>query len=188
MKEILMGYQVDSAFLPVLFSFGDEPHLAESGATNVATNKLEDGQHSKSSRGRTLEGHSPDKHPDVSYQLQYVEENHRSLDRPWSIRHTGVYHHHSPKDAFDLFIFLNPMDESVLEQQLMAYTQPHFSQYVLASICANPMRLHVLPFAAYVHNWRWCLRYWGKQFGERVRICYRLIRNIELMFARMIQP
>ena len=53
MKEILMGYQVDSAFLPVLFSFGDEPHLAESGATNVATNKLEDGQHSKSSCGRT---------------------------------------------------------------------------------------------------------------------------------------
>lgn len=48
MKEILMGYQVDSAFLPILFSFGDEPHLAESGATNVATHKLEDGQHSKS--------------------------------------------------------------------------------------------------------------------------------------------
>lgn len=40
MKEILMGYHVDSAFLPVLFSFGDEPHIAESGAINVATKKL----------------------------------------------------------------------------------------------------------------------------------------------------
>lgn len=90
MKEILMGFQFDSAFLPVLFSFGNEPHHAESSATNVATNKLEDGQHSKSSRGRTLEGHSPDRHPDISYQLQYVEENHRSLDRPWSIRRYGT--------------------------------------------------------------------------------------------------
>ncbi|KAF6227906.1 hypothetical protein HO133_007634 [Letharia lupina] len=35
-----MGYHVDSAFLPVLFSFGDEPHLAESGAINVATESL----------------------------------------------------------------------------------------------------------------------------------------------------
>lgn len=48
MTEILMEYQVDSAFLPVLFSFGDEPHLAESGATNVVINKLENGQQSKS--------------------------------------------------------------------------------------------------------------------------------------------
>lgn len=175
MKEILMEYHVDSAFLPILFSFGDEPHLAESGATNVVTNKLEHGQHSESPWGRTLKGTPSDRCPDISYQLQYVEENHRSRDRPWSIRHTGVYHHHSPKNTFDLFILLNPMDESILEQQLTAYTQPHFSQHMLASICAHPMRLHVLPFAAYVHNWRWCLRYWGKQFGERVSICYRMI-------------
>ena len=39
-KEKLMGYHVDSAFLPVLFSFGDEPHLAEIGAINVATKSL----------------------------------------------------------------------------------------------------------------------------------------------------
>ena len=75
------------------------------------------------------------------------------------------------------------MDESVLEQQLLAYTQPHFSQHTLASIFTDPNRLHVLPFAAYVHNWRWCLRYWGKQFGDRVRIWYRLILSIELMFC-----
>ena len=138
----------------------------------------------------TLEEYSPDICPDISYQLQYVEENHRSLDRPWSIRHTGVYHHHSAKDAFDLFIFLNPMDESVLEQQLAAYTQPGFSQDSLASICAAPMRLHTLPFAAYVHNWRWCLRYWGKQFGERVRTyCPLDIKHIALMnLIRMIRP
>lgn len=47
MKEILSSYQVDSAFLPILFSFGDAPHLAESGATNVATKKFKDGQNSK---------------------------------------------------------------------------------------------------------------------------------------------
>ena len=72
------------------------------------------------------------------------------------------------------------MDESVLEQQLTAYAQPHFSQHLLASICAEPMRLHVLPFAAYVHNWRWCLRYWGKQFGEKVKISCQLIWTVEL--------
>lgn len=47
MKEILSRYQVDPAFLPILFSFGDAPHLAESGATNVATNKSKDRQNSK---------------------------------------------------------------------------------------------------------------------------------------------
>lgn len=72
------------------------------------------------------------------------------------------------------------MDESVLEKQLTAYAQPHFSQHMLASICAEPMQLHVLPFAAYVHNWRWCLRYWGKQFGEKVRICCHLMWTVEL--------
>lgn len=47
MKEILSCYQVDSAFLPILFSFGDAPNVAESGATHVATNNLKGGQKSK---------------------------------------------------------------------------------------------------------------------------------------------
>ena len=47
MKQILMRYQVGPEFLPVLFSFGEEPHLAESDATNVCISNHSDGSRRK---------------------------------------------------------------------------------------------------------------------------------------------
>ena len=46
MRKILTRYRVDPTFLPVLFSFGDGPHLAESGSNNVSSITMEDGSHS----------------------------------------------------------------------------------------------------------------------------------------------
>ncbi|KAK3175305.1 hypothetical protein OEA41_002552 [Lepraria neglecta] len=145
MRKILTRYQVDPAFLPVLFSFGDGPHLAESGSSNASSLTTKD---------------------DLAYQIRYTEENHRSPDNPWSVRQTGVYHHHSSKNDFDLFILLHPLSESVLERQLLAFdTQSHASE--IASICKNPYRLHILPFATYLDNWRWYFRFLGEEFEER---------------------
>ena len=47
MRKILTRYEVDPTFLPVLFSFGEMPHLAESGSSNIASPVLSDGSQSK---------------------------------------------------------------------------------------------------------------------------------------------
>lgn len=39
MRKILTRYQVDPGFLPVLFSFGEEPHIAEGGSNNITHRK-----------------------------------------------------------------------------------------------------------------------------------------------------
>ena len=43
MRKILMRYHVDPAFLRVLFSFGGEPNVAESGSSNIAHFEFADG-------------------------------------------------------------------------------------------------------------------------------------------------
>ena len=111
---------------------------------------------------------------DLSYQLRYAEQNYRSKDRPWSIRQTGVYHHHSLQ--FDLFIFLNPLEESVVESQLLAFGQANYSQHPMNSVIENPLQLHVLPFVSYLSNWRWYLRYLGDQFERKVCAVFPLSR------------
>lgn len=47
MRKILTRYQVDPNFLSVLFSFGEIPHLAESGSSNIASTASSDGSQSK---------------------------------------------------------------------------------------------------------------------------------------------
>lgn len=43
MLEVLHVYQVSSDFLPVLYSFGCAPHVAEGSSNNLAVQTLEDG-------------------------------------------------------------------------------------------------------------------------------------------------
>ena len=47
MRKVLTRYKVDPAFLNVLYSFGDGPHLAENGSSNVSSRTTEDGSQSK---------------------------------------------------------------------------------------------------------------------------------------------
>ena len=49
MRKILSYYQVESNFLDVLYSFGDEPHLAEGGSSNVVTMTTANGSRSEQS-------------------------------------------------------------------------------------------------------------------------------------------
>lgn len=100
--------------------------------------------------------------------MRYAEENRRSNDNPWSVRQTGVYHHHVSTRDFDLFIFLHPLEESFLECQLITIAAPSHPKSELASLCANPYQLHSLAFALYSDNWRWYLRYLGEEFQEKV--------------------
>ena len=100
--------------------------------------------------------------------MRYAEENHRSGDTPWSVRQTGVYHHHDSTRDFDLFIFLHPLEESVLENQLIAMASSSNLESELASLCDSPYQLHLLPFTLYSDNWRWYLRNLGNEFQEKV--------------------
>ena len=88
---------------------------------------------------------------------------------PWSVRQTGVYHHHSAQDAFDLFILLHPIEDSLFEQQVTNLAMPQSSQAELASLVENPYRMHIMPFALYLDNWRWYFRSLGERFQEKVR-------------------
>ena len=106
----------------------------------------------------------------VSYQIRYAEENNRSSDIPWSVRQTGVYHHHSANDVFDLFILLHPVENSSFEQHLTSLATMKSSRAELASLVENPYRMHIVPFALYVDNWRWYFRYLGEKFQEMVRL------------------
>ena len=166
MRKILTRYKIDPAFLSVLYSFGDGPHLAENGSSNVSSRTTEDGSHSKAkSLSCGIFAYQPQ---DLTYQIRYSEENHRSQDSPWSVRQTGVYHHHSSTKKFDLFIFLHPLNESVLEKRLLDFGRPRTDARGLTSICKNPYRLHILPFASYVENWRWYFRFLGDEFQDKV--------------------
>ena len=106
---------------------------------------------------------------EISYQIRYAEENHRSPNIPWSVRQTGVYHHHSATDDFDLFILIHPIESSLFEQQVTNLVMISSSQAELASLVENPYRLHFMPFALYLDNWRWYFRYLGENFQEMVR-------------------
>ena len=144
MRQILTRYQINPAFLSILFSFGSEPHLTETGNNSLHNIKRPDGSR------------------ELCYLTRYAEENHRSRTTPWSVRHTGVYHLHSSTTPFDLFILLHPCPNSILEQQL--FSLPPSS---LDSVLANPFILHFLPFSSYLGNWRWYFRHLGEDFERK---------------------
>lgn len=102
---------------------------------------------------------------DISYQIRYVEENKRSSSQPWSTRQTGIFHHHSATEDFDFFIFLNPypLEDCLVEKQILNLTK---SLPAVAALLEDPFRLHLLPFASYLDNWRWYFQYLGQDFSK----------------------
>ena len=62
MRKIMTRYKTDPSFLRVLFSFGEVPHLSESGSNNLSVTETKDGScgeqkiHPKDER-RPLTGH-----------------------------------------------------------------------------------------------------------------------------------
>jgi hypothetical protein len=130
----------------VVASFGQDPNIAE-GSSNNAT------IHTSNSTPSHL-----------SYQVRYVEENHRGGQDPWSLRHTGIYHHHNVvKNGLDVFILLHPVREPVIESQLSALER---DAAIRKDLCANPFLLHTWLFTNYFDNWRWYLRHLGARFAS----------------------
>jgi len=105
-------------------------------------------------------------HLEISYQIRYREQNHRSGPDPWSLRHTGVYHYHTPES--DLWIILNPIKESPVETRLLELERLPANSAEVRRICDNPFLLHTLLFSSYFGNWRWYFRSLGDDFEKKV--------------------
>lgn len=104
--------------------------------------------------------------------MNYVEENFRKMINPWSFRHTGIYHHHSPQ--LDLFIILHPNEGSVLDTRLCEWlgvfpvTSDVSSLQGISSLRREPNALHLFVLSSFLDNWRWYLRHLGERFSEMV--------------------
>ena len=176
MRKILTYYQVDPEFLPVLFSFGDGPHVAEGSSSNLSIQPTAGSDRSQSSRCviRSLSGPLLTTEVEIAYQIRHVEENRRPGRDPWSLRHTGVYHHHTTD--FDLWILLQPVEDSVIEKRLLdlqtlatrTAAELEKIKLDLERICTTPFRLHALIFNSYLDNWRWYFRHLGDRFEKEV--------------------
>ncbi len=173
MRKILHKYEVHPDFLRVLFSFGEEPHVAEASSDFLAIHAGESKDETcesttvLNSRSRVTESIS-----DITYQVNYVEDNLRKGQDKWSFRHTGVYHHHTP--LLDLFIILHPNDHSVLEGRLLKMLEVDSAAKAKGSQFSafreDPYRLHLLVMSSFFDNWRWYFRCLGEDFKAEVLI------------------
>lgn len=194
MRKMLFNYNVHPDFLRVLFSFGEEPHIAEASSNNLAIHSPIEGETCmyQSNTIRTVKRQSSELTwcgLDITYQINYVEENLRKGKDPWSFRHTGIYHHHTPD--FDLFIILHPINNSILETQLLKMlevdqaTKPKVSH--IPAFCKDPYRLHLLVMSSFFDNWRWYFRDLGDAFKKEVRLPTFVPLHDLLMKSRIIE-
>jgi len=154
MCHILGGHDVHPDFLQVVLSFGEQPHIAEAGCSN----------YSYTSEKKSRTSH-------FSYKMNYAEEKLRNSMNPWSFRHTGVYHQHTPQ--LDFFILLHPNQNSVLETRLLdrfgidvSKVSSTSSEPRISSFKEDLNSLHFMVLSSFLHNWRWYLRYLGEKLND----------------------
>jgi hypothetical protein len=147
LEQIFEEYGVHDDFADVVASFGQDPNIAEGSSTQATINA------------------SSSKCILVSYQIRYMEENHRGGKDPWSLRHTGMYHYHSKEiHSPDLFILLHPIREPTFETEELAALE--IDTFARKALCSDPYLLHKWLFTAYFDNWRWYLRHLGTRFAS----------------------
>lgn len=105
----------------------------------------------------------------------------RPVANRWSLRHTGIYHHHNTAADFDLWIIVHPVSDSALERQLLALAKnrdvPHFMH---SKIYDDPFQLHLLIYSTYLGNWRWYLQFLGNEVKRQVWIHVHLKQSLSL--------
>ncbi len=88
MRKVLTRYQVNPNFLCVLYSFGDGPHLSESGSSNASSQITDDGSRSKTALT------SQTCRPLISYKTCHIRFD-------TAKRITGRLIHHGPFDKLE---------------------------------------------------------------------------------------
>lgn len=163
-RKLLTYHEVSPAFLPVLFNCGDQPGISDEGSANVVYEKEGDGSFSVWSIVLRYQSMLPalTDNLDLSYQFKYAERNNHRQGNPWSIRQTGVYHHHSASTDSNLFILLHPNPSSKLQSRIEAAVG---FPSTASAINENPLKLHTLVLSSYFDNWRWYLKELGDAFS-----------------------
>ncbi|KAI1075591.1 hypothetical protein F5B20DRAFT_594948 [Whalleya microplaca] len=149
--KMLDVYDVNEGFLRVLLSFGDEPHQSEASSSN-----------------KTYIASGDDGDFVLTYKLNYVEQNKRGGQNPWSFRHVGVYHQH--KHDKDLIILLHCSATSSLSLKLSQMLNQNAnitgSKGFLESFYHDPAMIHSMILGCYIDNWRPYLRHLGRKFSK----------------------
>ncbi|KAI0009695.1 hypothetical protein F4779DRAFT_617338 [Xylariaceae sp. FL0662B] len=134
--KMLRVYAVNEGFLRILLSFGDEPHQSEASSSNKTYVASGDGNFV------------------LTYKLNYVEQNKRDGQNPWSFRHVGVYHHHM-RDK-DLIILVHCSATSSLSlklsQMLDKGANGTGSDMFLRTLSYDPSTIHSVNNSAMVET------------------------------------
>ena len=166
--KIMKQYDVSEDFWHVLSAFGRSPS-ASGGKASGFKAWQEPGQcDSTNFVSRVISClRLIDREAHCFYRFQYIENNNRSKTDPWSPRHTGVYHLQKP--GFDMYLIIQPTDDSVFEQQLLELSSRDApSSQMLEEILAEPLTIHAMLLLFYLDNWRGPLRDFDKQIEKTV--------------------
>lgn len=107
----------------------------------------------------------------MHYRFTYSEGYQIRLEGPtkFTYRQVCVFHRYNPSGSGNLWIFLHARPYSELQASL----EREISTAPSGGI-PNWFSLHLLVFAAYIGNWRWCLRNFGEKIEEAVGSCLSL--------------
>lgn len=101
----------------------------------------------------------------MHYRFTYSEGYQVRLEGPtkFTYRQVCVFHRYNPSETGNLWIFLHARPYSELQTRLEREisTAP-------SGGAPNWFSLHLLVFATYIGNWRWCLRNLGERIEEAV--------------------
>ena len=112
---------------------------------------------------------SAEKLPEVLYTLKYPEF--KASDGKWVLRQSGLYHRYNTSTSQSLYILLNPMPRSQMQERLLAHLRDH-SQATLT----NPFWLHGLLLSTHLPAWRQYIAAQEKMFLPKVG-CENVVRD-----------
>ena len=72
------------------------------------------------------------------------------------------------------------MRHSVVEKQLLAFSELEHGSTALDRIFETPSELHRILFASYIPHWASCLEFWGGRFQVMVKVPVATTKNVQL--------
>jgi hypothetical protein len=119
----------------------------------------------------------------MCYLFVYVEESKHGNKKSWPVRQLGVFHRFNPKTKTSLWILLNPMPNSRVQQRL---DDSVLQQNWLKDSYPDLQQLHLMVISSYIHNWRWYLDDIGEEFEATVGISQRIFHAVFALISQRL--
>ncbi|EKG21690.1 hypothetical protein MPH_01000 [Macrophomina phaseolina MS6] len=167
--NLLDTYKIPAHFLDVLFAVHTETHIAEESYGNVFLQTLVE----------------PSPAFELSYQLKYVEANHRPSAFPWSTRRTEVFSRiwNAGEGVKSFWLIFHPKEDSELSNRISQKAQEQSQWSVIRQ---NPVRQHIDILSTYLDNWRPFLGDLGTQYSELKMLLWTTEFEDEANFNRVL--